>query len=592
MKVIILAAGQGTRLGQLGEKIPKCLLPLNGSTLLEQSIQTLKKLNLTDITVIIGYMAEKIQIVCHEVKTVINSEYSTSQPPYSARLGIISNGFLEDDYLIIDGDLIFDSSIIENLINNYVNKSVLVTYTALTPLEAGSRIEEDNNKIKSIGRYISPTFPFQIHAGITRITKNDSKQYIELITSNKFKKMEMHVLLNEFCRNNDLYYYSIDKEKINIKPAHLNLIGGSFSEVITVRDNDIIKKQCTKDPKRLINEIEYLKQLPESLKSYFTELIDSEIGEDFAWYTMKFFPELSFKKLILSGKITTTDSIDFLIYLVNFMKNNVYNINPTATHKNYVNSVHYYRVLVRKDITCERAPIFQKIFNADSIYLNGVEYTNILPLINQMYCCEQLTKKLTPPQLNLIHGDLHFDNILVNPNKHPFNFKLVDPKGFKVGDSMYDISKLIHDFNGLYDFIYEYMFDLKWKIKNNKLYATLNFHNCKAVDEFNKIKDYFIIELTKIFEEDQNWYLRAKFIEAINFCSLQPFHLVNDGIESKSIAMYLIGVKLINYFWDCLPKELKISNNHYKVININTIEDYTITQNLNQNKEIEKFPGI
>ena len=133
MKIIILAAGQGTRLGPLGEKIPKCLLPLNGSSLLEHSIEILKKLNLNDITVITGFMSEKVQEKCNTVKLVINSDYATSQPPYSARLGIMNNNFLEDDYLILDGDLVFDSSVIENLIikeqerkrNEFKSKSIL-----------------------------------------------------------------------------------------------------------------------------------------------------------------------------------------------------------------------------------------------------------------------------------------------------------------------------------------------------------------------------------------------------------------------------------------------------------------------------------
>ena len=45
MKGIILAAGRGSRLGQLTDNLPKCLIKLDEETLLERQIKTFKKLN-------------------------------------------------------------------------------------------------------------------------------------------------------------------------------------------------------------------------------------------------------------------------------------------------------------------------------------------------------------------------------------------------------------------------------------------------------------------------------------------------------------------------------------------------------------------
>lgn len=61
MKTIILAAGMGTRIGKMTETIPKCLLPFNGSTILESSISKLKKLNIKDIKIVVGYKKELIK---------------------------------------------------------------------------------------------------------------------------------------------------------------------------------------------------------------------------------------------------------------------------------------------------------------------------------------------------------------------------------------------------------------------------------------------------------------------------------------------------------------------------------------------------
>ena len=59
MKGIIVAAGVGSRLGELTENTPKSLIEINGKSILERQIFAFKKLGITDITVIIGPHAEK-----------------------------------------------------------------------------------------------------------------------------------------------------------------------------------------------------------------------------------------------------------------------------------------------------------------------------------------------------------------------------------------------------------------------------------------------------------------------------------------------------------------------------------------------------
>ena len=80
MKAIIVAAGTGSRLGELAKDTPKSLLDVNGQSILERQISVFKKLGISDITVIIGphtekftfknaYMSPQLQ------KVVINMRY-------------------------------------------------------------------------------------------------------------------------------------------------------------------------------------------------------------------------------------------------------------------------------------------------------------------------------------------------------------------------------------------------------------------------------------------------------------------------------------------------------------------------------------
>ena len=70
MKAIILAAGMGTRLGKYTEDLPKCMLNFNGKPLIEQQVETLRRCGITDITIVRGYMPDKIKI---ENKTIIKT---------------------------------------------------------------------------------------------------------------------------------------------------------------------------------------------------------------------------------------------------------------------------------------------------------------------------------------------------------------------------------------------------------------------------------------------------------------------------------------------------------------------------------------
>ena len=60
MRAIILAAGRGSRMGQLGDDRPKCLVELEGKPLIERQIAALRRGGVEEIGVVRGYRAEMI----------------------------------------------------------------------------------------------------------------------------------------------------------------------------------------------------------------------------------------------------------------------------------------------------------------------------------------------------------------------------------------------------------------------------------------------------------------------------------------------------------------------------------------------------
>ncbi|MCX6879201.1 MAG: phosphocholine cytidylyltransferase family protein [Verrucomicrobia bacterium] len=62
MKAIILAAGRGSRLGNLTDDCPKCLVPVAGTPLLQRQLNALREAGISEIGIVRGYLAGRINL--------------------------------------------------------------------------------------------------------------------------------------------------------------------------------------------------------------------------------------------------------------------------------------------------------------------------------------------------------------------------------------------------------------------------------------------------------------------------------------------------------------------------------------------------
>jgi choline kinase len=58
MQALLLAAGMGKRLKELTRDSAKCMVEVNGKTLIERMLLQLDELNLKEIIIVVGYQAE------------------------------------------------------------------------------------------------------------------------------------------------------------------------------------------------------------------------------------------------------------------------------------------------------------------------------------------------------------------------------------------------------------------------------------------------------------------------------------------------------------------------------------------------------
>ena len=113
MQAIILAGGAGTRLRPLTEQVPKPMLPVMNRPLMEHIIHLLKKHNITDIGVTLGYKPDVIkQYFKNGSEFGVKLTYFTEPEPLGTAGSVkTAERFLDDTFLVVSGDALTDCNL-------------------------------------------------------------------------------------------------------------------------------------------------------------------------------------------------------------------------------------------------------------------------------------------------------------------------------------------------------------------------------------------------------------------------------------------------------------------------------------------------
>ncbi|MEJ7925246.1 phosphocholine cytidylyltransferase family protein [Sphingobium sp. AN641] len=120
-KAIILSAGQGSRLLPLTRDVPKCLIDLNGRTLLGWQVAALVANGVTDIVVVTGFRTERVEDHALELYRDTGARVRTLFNPFfqvADNLGTcwIAREEMDRDFIILNGDTIVSAEIVATLI--------------------------------------------------------------------------------------------------------------------------------------------------------------------------------------------------------------------------------------------------------------------------------------------------------------------------------------------------------------------------------------------------------------------------------------------------------------------------------------------
>ncbi|WP_392486351.1 NTP transferase domain-containing protein [Haloimpatiens sp. FM7315] len=255
MQAIILAAGMGKRLKELTNDNTKCMVKVNGVTMIERMLSQLDKLNLSSITMVVGYKGEELQkfvndLNIHTPINYVNNEiYYKTNNIYS--LYLARNYLLQEDTLLLESDLIFEDSVLNKIVkDSYPSLALVAKYESW--MDGTVVTLDENNNIKEF---------------------LDKKHFKFCDINNYYKTVNIYKFSKEFSNSHYVpfleayskalgdneYYEQVLKvitllDKPEIKATTLN--NESWYEIDDVQDLDIAESIFTNSPEDRLTKIQ------------------------------------------------------------------------------------------------------------------------------------------------------------------------------------------------------------------------------------------------------------------------------------------------------------------------------------------------
>ena len=214
MQSLILAAGRGSRINELTQNVPKCLIDFNRKPLLRWQLNSLKKYS--DSTIIVGgYSINKIKKYVHGlpgIEIIMNKKWESTNMLYS--LMCAREKLKKKDTIISYSDIFYSTKAVEKLYNSKDEIAILYdpnwqklwTQRFKNPLDDAESFKVDDNfylleignKLKNMSNCIGQFM------GLLKITK-EGWSLVEKITKNynvKFDNIDTTSFINYLLKKN------------------------------------------------------------------------------------------------------------------------------------------------------------------------------------------------------------------------------------------------------------------------------------------------------------------------------------------------------------------------------------------------------
>jgi len=239
MNAIIISAGSGKRVSKDVKNLPKSLIKINGKPIIDYQITTLKQMKIEKIIVITGPYSEKFHLEnVHYIKDHDHNKHDILGSLMEAK------DFFKNDIIVLYSDIIFESKIIQQILESKGDISIAVDMNWEKMYEGRSehpKAEAENVKLRIGNKIIKikKNIPNENNdvgefLGIIKFTSLGAKlfvkKYKKLIKTHKGIFQQAPSISKGYLT--DMIQELIDS-KINVEPV---LISGKWCEIDTMQD--------------------------------------------------------------------------------------------------------------------------------------------------------------------------------------------------------------------------------------------------------------------------------------------------------------------------------------------------------------------
>ena len=157
-KAVIIAAGQGKRCRPHTDTLPKCLLPVNGKSILEHQLVALKANGITTVSLVRGHRADKL--VHPGIRYYDNPSYEHNDILHSL---MIAEEDLDGDCLVSYGDIVYTAGVVRAAVQSPGDLAVVVDTAwrgryadrSAHPVSEAEKVIAERGRVLEIGKHIA-----------------------------------------------------------------------------------------------------------------------------------------------------------------------------------------------------------------------------------------------------------------------------------------------------------------------------------------------------------------------------------------------------------------------------------------------------
>lgn len=252
MKALIFNSGTGSRMGKLTENKPKCLLDINGESILHRQLRLIEECGLKDVIITTGKYGKELEKEAADfpnlnVVFVKNPLYASTNYIYSMHL---ARNYINDDIIMLHGDLVFEKTVLERLAGNKKDSLCLINPKAEKPLkDFKGRIENGILTEVSVDIFDDNCFALQ---PMYKLLKSCVLRWLDKV--------------NEFAEAGKTGVYAenaLNEISAELKIKPLSYAGLFINEIDTEADYMTVKDKITMLDFNMHSEIEALEHLIE-----------------------------------------------------------------------------------------------------------------------------------------------------------------------------------------------------------------------------------------------------------------------------------------------------------------------------------------